>query len=106
MRFRRELPQLWLGRVSANVVGGQFVFMKTHGRCIDEMCVLEPAAMKVAFGENPKTNYGDQGQSPATRMAIAAMLREELFRAKQYWEKKKKGKQRNKKRNDLRDFFR
>ena len=86
------ITSVMAGPGSANVVGGQFVFMKTHGRCIDEMCVLEPAAMKVAFGENPKTNYGDQGQSPATRMAIAAMLREELFRAKQYWEKKKKGK--------------
>ncbi|POP31246.1 amidohydrolase [Lactonifactor longoviformis] len=86
------ITSVMAGPGSANVVGGQFVFMKTHGRCIDEMSVLEPAAMKVAFGENPKTNYGDQGQSPATRMAIAAMLREELFRAKQYWEKKKKGK--------------
>ncbi len=47
--------------------------------------------MKVAFVENPKVNYGGQGKSPATRMAIAAMLREELFKAFQYREKKKKG---------------
>lgn len=86
------ITSVMAGPGSANVVGGQFVFMKTHGRCMDDMIVKEPAAMKVAFGENPKTNYGGQGQSPATRMATAALLREELFKAKQYEEKKKKGK--------------
>lgn len=40
--------------------------------------------MKVAFGENPKVNFSGQSKSPVTRMAIAAMLREELFKAKQY----------------------
>lgn len=80
------------GPGSANVVGGQFVFMKTQGRNIDKMTILQPAAMKVAFGENPKTNYGEQGQCPGTRMAIAALLREELYKACQYQEKKSTGK--------------
>lgn len=40
--------------------------------------------MKVAFGENPKVNFSQQNISPATRMAIAAMLREELFKAQAY----------------------
>ena len=65
-----------IGPGSANVVGGQFAFLKTHGRCIDRMIVKAPAAMKVAFGENPKVNYSGQNTSPATRMAIAAILRE------------------------------
>lgn len=73
-----------IGPGSANVVGGQFAFIKTKGRCIDEIIVKEPAAMKVAFGENPKANYGQAGESPTTRMAIAGMLREELYKAKQY----------------------
>lgn len=77
-----------IGPGSANVVGGQFAFLKTHGRCIDRMIVKAPAAMKVAFGENPKVNYSGQNTSPATRMAIAAMLREELTRAKAYQKKK------------------
>jgi imidazolonepropionase-like amidohydrolase len=79
-----------VGPGSANVVGGQFAFIKTHGRCIDKMIVKAPAAMKVAFGENPKVNYSDQETSPATRMAIAGMLREELTKAKAYREKKEK----------------
>lgn len=79
-----------IGPGSANVVGGQFAFIKTHGRCIDHMVVKAPAAMKVAFGENPKVNYSGQGKSPSTRMAIAAMLREELSKAKNYQQKREK----------------
>lgn len=77
-----------VGPGSSNVVGGQFAFIKTHGRCIDHMIVKAPAAMKVAFGENPKVNYSGQGKSPSTRMAIAGMLREELTKAENYREKR------------------
>ncbi len=86
------ITSVMAGPGSADVVGGQFVFMKTWGRCVDEMIVKQPAAMKIAFGENPKTTYGDQGQCPGTRMGVAALLREELFRAKQYKEEKESGK--------------
>lgn len=79
-----------VGPGSSNVVGGQFAFIKTYGRCIDKMIVKAPAAMKVAFGENPKVNYSDQNTSPSTRMAIASMLREELYKAKQYQSKQEK----------------
>ena len=79
-----------IGPGSSNVVGGQFAIVKTYGRCIDEMVVKAPAAMKIAFGENPKVNFSGMGQSPSTRMAIAAMLRQELFDARKYWEQKQK----------------
>ncbi len=74
------------GPGSANAIGGQFAFIKTYGRCIDDMLVMAPAAIKIAFGENPITNYGTNGQMPATRMAIASLIREELYKAKQYFE--------------------
>lgn len=86
--LRAGITSAMIGPGSANVVGGTFSFVKTCGRSIDELAVLTPAAMKVAFGENPKVNYSGQGKSPATRMAIAAMLREELFKAQRYYEKK------------------
>ena len=89
--IKAGITSVMAGPGSANVVGGQFVFMKTRGRCMDDMIVKAPAAMKVAFGENPKRNYGDMGKMPASRMAIASLLREELFRAKQYKEKKDNG---------------
>lgn len=75
-----------VGPGSANPIGGQFAFIKTHGRCIDDMVVLAPAAIKIAFGENPMTNYGLNGNTPSCRMGTASLIREELFRAKQYFE--------------------
>lgn len=85
------ITSVMTGPGSADVVGGQFVFMKTQGRCVDEMIVKSPAAMKVAFGENPKTSFGDQGMCPSTRMGTAYMLRKELFQASQYLEQQEKG---------------
>lgn len=73
-----------VGPGSTNVVGGQFLFMKTHGRVIDKMAIMEPAAMKISFGENPKASYKDLNKMPSSRMSIASLLREELFRASQY----------------------
>ncbi len=86
------VTSVMVGPGSANVVGGQFVYMKTHGRCIDDMVVKNPAAMKVAFGENPKTMYGDKDVFPSTRMGTAALLRRTLWDAKQYLQDKKAGK--------------
>lgn len=74
-----------VGPGSANAIGGQFAFIKTHGRCIDDMVVLAPAAIKIAFGENPMTTYGMNGNIPSTRMGIASLIREELFLAQQYF---------------------
>jgi len=57
------------------------------------MLLKQPIAMKVAFGENPKTVYNEKHQAPMTRMATAAILRESLFKAREYkelWEDYKK----------------
>ena len=75
-----------VGPGSSNPIGGQFAFVKTYGRCVDDMVVLAPAAIKLAFGENPMSTYGTNGTMPATRMGIASVIREELFRAQQYLE--------------------
>lgn len=85
------ITSVMTGPGSANVVGGQFVFMKTQGRCVDRMIVKNPAAMKVAFGENPKTTYGDKDQYPSTRMGTAALLRKTLHEAVQYKKDKEEG---------------
>ncbi len=74
-----------VGPGSANAVGGQFAFIKTHGRCVDDMVVMSPAAIKIAFGENPMNCYGLNGNMPSSRMGIASLIREEMFRARQYF---------------------
>lgn len=84
---RTGITSVMTGPGSSNVVGGQFLFMKTGGsRRIDDLVVLQPAAMKAAFGENPKTQFGNKDVMPMTRMGIAAMLREELFNARNYYQ--------------------
>ncbi len=75
------------GPGSANVLGGQFAVIKTKGIRIDNMIVDDYAAMKCAFGENPKRCYRDKGCQ--SRMSVAAKLRAELFKAKEYDEKKR-----------------
>lgn len=78
------ITSVQVGPGSANVIGGQFALIKTHGRCIDEMIIKAPSAMKAALGENPKVCYGDQNKYPSTRMANAALLRTTLKKASQY----------------------
>lgn len=80
------------GPGSANVVGGSFVALKLVGKRVDNMIVKYPLAMKCAFGENPKRFYGQKGsKAPVTRMAVAAMLRELLFKSKRYLAAKEQG---------------
>ena len=69
---------------SANVMGGQCIAIKTFGRRIDKMVIKNPVASKIAFGENPKSCYGQEDKAPQTRMAIAAMMRETLKEAEEY----------------------
>jgi imidazolonepropionase-like amidohydrolase len=76
----------------ANAIGGQFAAIKTAGRWVDEMIVKAPAAMKFALGENPKWTYKDRDEAPVTRMATAALIREQLSKAQEYLRKQEKAK--------------
>ena len=74
------------GPGSSNAIGGSFAVIKTVGRRADDMIVKAPAAMKCAFGENPKRCYKDHGIS--SRMTNAALIRQVLNKALQYQAKK------------------
>lgn len=74
------------GPGSANVLGGQFAVIKTAGHRVDDMIVRPFAAMKCAFGENPKRCYKDKNNY--SRMSTAAKLREALMKAQEYDAKK------------------
>lgn len=70
---------------SANPIGGEFIAMKTYGSPrIDKRIIKSPAAMKFAFGENPKRCYNDREEAPTTRMATAGIIREQLYKAIRY----------------------
>ena len=78
------------GPGSANIIGGTFCALKTKGATVDDMVLKEEICMKMALGENPKRCYGNSKAAPSTRMATAALLREWLFKAKAYHDKKVK----------------
>ncbi len=75
------------GPGSSNAIGGTFVAIKTVGKRVDRMIVAAPAAMKCAFGENPKRCYEKKGIT--SRMTNASLIREALSKAQQYLDKKK-----------------
>ena len=81
------------GPGSANIIGGTFAALKTKGKTVEDMILVKELAMKMALGENPKRCYGNAKQSPSTRMASAALMREWLTKAKNYHEKKQSGKE-------------
>ena len=80
------------GPGSANVIGGQFVAIKTYGDSVEDMVLRFPVAVKAAFGENPKRVYNGKNQTPSTRMATAALMRKALVEAQEYNEKLERGK--------------
>ncbi|MGA9348381.1 MAG: amidohydrolase [Anaerolineae bacterium] len=76
------------GPGSGNLIGGQWVCLKTAPKpSVEQMVLLEPAGMKMALGENPKRVYGEQKKAPSTRMGNAATLRAALVDAQNYLEK-------------------
>ena len=74
------------GQGSANAIGGTWIAVKTTGICVDDMIVKTPVAMKCALGENPKRCYREKGN--AARMSTASVIRNMLFKAREYLEKK------------------
>jgi imidazolonepropionase-like amidohydrolase len=75
------------GPGSANCIGGTFTVLKTAGKTVDDMVLVMESSMKMALGENPKRVYNSKNQTPATRMATAALIRDALQKAKDYQDK-------------------
>lgn len=91
--FKRALEAgvtcVCVGPGSVGCIAGTHAAVKTYGDRIDDMIVKNPVAMKIAFGENPKRVLKD---SLTTRMTIAAVIKNTLTRAKEYYALKLQGK--------------
>ena len=81
------------GPGSANPISGQFAAIKTAGRWVDTMVVRAAVARKLALGENPKNISPERHETPTTRMATAALIRENLRKALEYGEKLEKARE-------------
>ncbi len=82
---------------SANIIGGQAVFLKHLAATPAAMVDRNPWGLKAALGENPKRVYAGQKKSPMTRMASASLLRESFYNAARALEKDEK---------DNKDYYR
>lgn len=80
---RRGITSVASSPGSANTCGGEICAVKTTGRCADDM-LIKTCGVKFALGENPKHVYNGKDETPITRMAIAALIREGLYKARRY----------------------
>ncbi len=87
--YKSGITTVNTGPGSANIIGGTFTALKTYGDTVDDMIIKEETCMKMALGENPKRVYGSGQKNPGTRMASAALMREWLFKARDYQKKLK-----------------
>ena len=74
----------------ANVIAGQGFAVKTGGANFEGRILKNPAGIKMALGEHPKRTWAEKKKMPTTRMGIASMLREILYKTKAYIKKKEK----------------
>ena len=75
---------------SANLIGGTGICIKLrNAHTAEEMIIPGTEQMKFAMGENPKRCYGTDRKLPMTRMGVAALVRETLYKAKVYSDKLK-----------------
>ncbi len=76
------------GPGSGNVISGEAFVIKPIGSgVIDDMIVLSPSGLKIAFGENPKRVHGQENKRmPMTRMGVAALLRKTFTEGQNYLE--------------------
>ncbi len=75
---------------SANAIGGEGVVIKTAGTVADEMVVQTPKKIvKMAFGRNPQWYWGSR-KTLYTRLQVAALVRDNLNKAKDYMNKEEK----------------
>ncbi|NLP27095.1 MAG: amidohydrolase [Clostridiales bacterium] len=83
--YKRGITSVVTAPGSANAIGGEIIAIKTYGKRIDDM-VIGKIGIKFALGENPKSVYNDKNQTPITRMATTAIIREGLYKAKKYYD--------------------
>ena len=80
------------GPGTANVIGGTFAAVKTGGRQTAGRILQAENAFHFVLSSEPRSQYGGKNKAPLTRMASAALIRENLTKAKFYREKRQNGK--------------
>lgn len=79
---------------SSNVMGGNGICLKLKkAATAKEMIIPDTEQFKMALGENPKRFFGDNKKAPVTRMAVAALIREQFYAACDYAQRRARAEQ-------------
>lgn len=80
------ITSAWVTPGAFNVIGGQAATCRTYGKTVDKMALKPFSAVKAALGENPKNGYPGKGKV-VTRMGLAGVFREMMYKAQSYMHK-------------------
>lgn len=78
------ITTIYIAPGNRQVIGGQGAVVKTWGEDLNDLIVLEPAAIDISMGDPVKSTYGEKNRSPLTRMSIAAKIRKTLINGQEY----------------------
>lgn len=91
MALRAGVTTVVTGPGNENLIGGTCTAVKTAGTGMEKRIIKPEAAYRFVLTNGPRRKYGSKNKAPQTRLASAAMIRDILFKAKEYHRKEKAG---------------
>ncbi len=91
MALRAGVTTVVTGPGNGNLIGGTCAALKTAGASREKRIIKPEAAYRFVLTSGPRKRYGGKNRAPQTRLASAAMIRDILFKAKEYARKEKAG---------------
>ena len=95
MALRAGVTTVVTGPGNGNLIGGTCAALKTAGASREKRIIKPEAAYRFVLTSGPRKRYGGKNRAPQTRLASAAMIRDILFKAKEYARKEKAGESRS-----------
>lgn len=91
MALRAGVTAVVTGPGNGNLIGGSCTAVKTAGENREKRIILPEAAYRFVLTNGPRRRFGGKNKAPQTRLASAAMIRDILFKAREYARKEKAG---------------
>lgn len=91
MALRAGVTCVVTGPGDKNLIGGSCAAVKTAGASGEKRIIRPEAAYRFVLTNGPRRKFGGKNRSPQTRLASAAMIRDILFKAREYARKEKSG---------------
>ena len=74
----------------SNSIGGRGAIIYNYGETIENMLIKSPFGMRFSINSTPKSVYTKQRKMPMTRMGNAYLIRDAMYKAKEYGKNKEK----------------